>query len=110
MKNFLIVFLVSLASMSVFAGDTQPSPVAVSELQALRNTYGLPIIKGVVTNVSINPVKEVFVKFNLYDEQGNLIGNTIDHASNLEPGARWVINAQSPKEFHSFKITEVKTY
>jgi hypothetical protein len=106
-----IALLLALCeSINVIAADALPSPVVVNEVQAMRDANGLPVIKGVVTNVSSSAVKEVFVKFNLYDQQGNLIGNTIDHASNLEPGAHWVINVQSPKEFHSFKITEVKAY
>ena len=110
MKKLLFAILVSVASINAFSGDTQSSPVAVSDLQAMRNEYGHPVIKGVVKNLTGNQVKQVFVKFNLYDEQGNLIGNTIDHVSNLEPGARWVINAQSPKEFYSFKMTSVDAY
>ncbi len=109
MKKLLLVLL-AITSINALAGDPQPSPVAVSDLQAARNEYGRLVIKGIVTNLSSHPVKDVFVKFNLYDEQGNLIGNTIDHASNLEAGARWVINAQSPKEFSSFKMTGVDTY
>src|SRR4051812_12697552 len=107
MKKLLFVLLTSIVSINAPANDGLPSSVAVSDLQAIRNEYGYPVIKGVVTNLTNNPVKHVVIKFNLYDQQGNLIGNTLDIASNLEPRGRWVINAQSPKEFHTFKMTGV---
>ncbi len=109
MKKFLVV-LFTIISANTFAAGPQSSRIAVSDLQAARNEYGLPIIKGIATNTSNTVAKEIFVKFNLYDQQGNLVGNTIAHASNLEANGQWIINALSPKEFASFAMTGVDAY
>ena len=111
MKKIIFALLTAIASFSTFAVETQKTPqVVVTDLQTSRNENGFPVIRGIATNVSASLVKDVFVKFNLYDERGNLIGNTLDNASNLEPGGRWVINVVKPLQFHSFKVTEVNTY
>ncbi|MDT3518165.1 FxLYD domain-containing protein [Escherichia coli] len=59
---------------------------------------------------SVDAYKNAYVKFNLLKD-GVVIGQTIDTASNLEPGQKWKIQAfintfnGSPD---SFKVTEVK--
>jgi len=110
MKKLCFVLLTFIASLNAIANDTKPSPVDVTELQALRNESGLPFIQGVVTNHSPDLLKNVIVKFNLYDQQGNLVGNALDIVSDLGPGDRWVFHTHNTKEFYSFKMTSVDTY
>jgi hypothetical protein len=50
----------------------------------------------------------VSVKINLYDKDDNLIGNTLDVASNLSPGEKWKFKASvTEKGFQKYKVTEI---
>lgn len=51
MKKLILLWL-TIFSATAFASGNQPSRVAVSELQAVRNEAGFPVITGIATNTS----------------------------------------------------------
>ena len=81
-----------------------------TNLHVENTPSGTKAIVGYAENKSNSVVKNAYVKFNLLKD-GVVIGQTIDTASNLEPGQKWKIQAfintfnGSPD---SFKVTEVK--
>ena len=58
------------------------------------DNYGDEYIEGRVINQSDNTYSSVFIRFNLYDEENNLVGNAIDSIDNLGPHETWKFKAQ----------------
>ena len=108
LKNIILSTVLSIASCHALAvGNSQ---IALSNLHVENTPSGTKAIVGYAENKSNSVVKNAYVKFNLLKD-GVVIGQTIDTASNLEPGQKWKIQAfintfnGSPD---SFKVTEVK--
>ncbi|MFO7444207.1 FxLYD domain-containing protein [Escherichia coli] len=108
LKNIILSTVLSIASCHALAvGNSQ---IALSNLHVENTPSGTKAIVGYAENKSNSVVKNAYIKFNLLKD-GVVIGQTIDTASNLEPGQKWKIQAfintfnGSPD---SFKVTEVK--
>lgn len=73
----------------------------------IENSY----IVGEVTNVSNKILKTVFIKFNLYDENGKQVGDTIDSCNNLEPNKIWIFKAPIIETgVYNYKLLELLHY
>ncbi|OMQ20914.1 hypothetical protein BMI79_17290 [Serratia oryzae] len=84
--------------------------VTLSDLRIENTSNGLQAIVGEGRNTTNNVLKNVFVRFNLY--QGNTaIGETIDIASNIAPGESWrlqaIINSFKGRP-DGYKITDIQ--
>ena len=107
LKNIILSTVLSIASCHALAVDN--SQIALSNLHMENTPNGMSAIVGCAENTSNSVVKNAYVKFNLLKD-GVVIGQTIDAASNLEPGQKWkiqaFINTFNDKP-DSFKVTEV---
>lgn len=64
-------------------------------------------ISGIIENRRGRRLNYVFIKFNLFDADGNQIGTAIDTISDLAAGGRWKFQAVSLQDFTTFKPTEL---
>lgn len=101
-----------LALMVLSASTFASEKVTLSDLRIENTPNGLQAIVGEGRNNTDKVLKNVFVKFNLY--QGNtVIGETIDSASNIAPGEHWKLQAfiNSFKGLpDSYKVTEIQVH
>lgn len=66
----------------------------VVEVYSLRNgAYDTKTVTGTIRNRSNKQLSYVGVEFNLYDNAGNQIGNTLTNITHLEPGGTWNFEA-----------------
>jgi hypothetical protein len=86
------------------------SDLDISNVRIDRSGYGFSVITGIATNQSGRTLSNAFVKFNLYDDEGTVVGNTLDHASDLAPGDRWAFKAKTGTKFATFKLTGVQVF
>lgn len=106
----LVTLMFAVCANAASFGQSADKRVEVIDLKLDQNqSYGL-IIKGIAVNRSAKIVKSVFVKFNLYDENNSLVGNTVTMAQNLGPGETWSFSVPTPVKFATAKISEVETY
>jgi hypothetical protein len=83
----------------------------ISNVRIVRNGYA--VITGTATNRSGCTLSHAFVRFNLYDNQGTVVGNALDHASDLAPSDRWAFTAQTAltgTKFATVKLTGVQVF
>lgn len=108
MKKAITITVLLTAALNAYAGV---NALQISDLQVGRDAgTGVEIVTGVATNTSDAPVKSAFVHFNLYDAQGDLVGNTIANGSDIGPGERWTFKAYTPQQFDHAKLISVDTY
>lgn len=107
----LIATTLLLLLVAAFNAHAGSNALRISDLQVGQDTVtGFPVVTGVATNTSNAAVKSAFVRFNLYDAQNNLIGNTIANGNDIAPGDRWIFKAQSPQPFDHAKLISIDTY
>ena len=109
----LIAALLCIASIGVVhaKGESEQEPLAVSEMQSVKDENGTPVIVGVATNQSGETLKNAFVKFSLYDAQNKQVGDTIARTVNLQPGQAWQFKAPvTTQGVTRFQLSEVNTY
>lgn len=111
MRKYICTVIASLAiSFSAFAVENR---IEVSQLSAgpnpvtNGNTY---VITGTATNMTDKAIKSAFITFNLYDEQGNLVGNAIATAQGLDPRGTWKFKADAVARFATYKISEINIF
>lgn len=98
-----------LFSLAGVCAETTDMPV--SNLQVIVNESGLPVITGMVANQTGKRVKNAFIHFNLYDEQGAVVGQAVTYASDLAPGDKWKFEAHTTvRSFHSYKVTSMEAF
>jgi len=111
MRKHLVAVLCAIGFTFAQAEDTTDGRLVVSGAQSILNVNGLPAIVGVAINQSETVLKNAFVQFNLFNAQGNQIGNTIAHVTNLAPGQTWQFSAPIiVPDAASFKISGIKTF
>lgn len=82
------------------------------QIRSLEVVPGAPAssFTGEARNVAGRVIKEAVIQFNLYDAQGNLVGNAETQARNLEPDAVWKFQATPKVPFVTVKAFDVKAY
>lgn len=112
LKNAIAALIFAFSCAGAVAQSTNgASPIVVSDTSVIVAANGFPAIIGVATNKGEKLVHNAFVKFNLYDAGGNIIGNTIAHGQNIGPNERWRFEAPfTSANAHSYKVTEVTSY
>jgi len=112
MKKLMATAFLALAMMSAHATDpVNPDSLVITGMRVVTEGGGVTAIVGIATNKSGGPLSNAFIKFNLLDAQGNLVGNTIAHASNLAPAQAWHFNAPiAIQGVVDFKVAKVNVY
>jgi len=97
---------------TLFAGiaHAQSNQLIVSNLQVVPEANGISAITGRATNRSGQQMATAFVRFNLLDNSGALVGNTVAMASILAPGHAWKFSAETPVKFTTVKLSGVDVY
>ncbi|WP_234497934.1 FxLYD domain-containing protein [Vibrio maritimus] len=104
--SILLLFF-AISSQSVFANSNlyQISNVSPVVDNMTRITY----IEGDFENTSPKTLQNIFVKINLY-KNDKLVGNTLDHASNLPANTIWRFKAAAPMGVDRYQIIDVTLY
>ncbi|WP_139134080.1 MULTISPECIES: FxLYD domain-containing protein [Pseudomonadaceae] len=103
MKKTLFSLLVVFSTLTL-ANER----VDVSEI-SIKNDGAFPVVTGLATNVSDSPINTLFLKFKLY-RNGEVVGNTIDQASDIGPGEKFRFSAPVTVEFDEARLSSVDTY
>jgi hypothetical protein len=90
------------------AGSIDRSRRAQSQVVSEGN--GISAITGTATNQTGRELTAAFVKFNLLDERGGLVGNAMATASDLEPGQVWKFDAETPVQFATVRLSGVEVF
>ena len=72
--------------------EQKKSALEVLEHSVKNDAYTRYIV-GTVKNNSSREYSYVQVEINLYDDEGNQVGSTMDNTNNLEPGGTWKFKA-----------------
>lgn len=83
---------VSSSTDSSTGSDNQKVDFTVSDEKLNKDTYSATIT-GTVTNTTDQDKDYVQISYNLYDKDGNLIGNAYDNANSLKAGSSWKFEA-----------------
>lgn len=98
---------------SAAATETQKSDFTVADEKLNIDTYSATIT-GTVTNTTDQDKSYVGVTYNLYDKDGNMIGNAYDGADTLKAGASWKFEAyadvSNPKDIASFERGDMTSW
>jgi hypothetical protein len=112
MKKWITSALLAIVMMDAHAANViKPNSLVITDMRTVEEGYAVPTIVGIATNQSGGAISNAFIKFNLLDAQGNLVGNTIAMASNLAPGQVWHFKAPMAEQgVVSVKVVEVNVY
>jgi hypothetical protein len=82
--------VILLAALATGAHAEQSRDLRVENVQAIPGPVpGVSYIAGSATNVGSKLIGDAFVKFNLYDKDNAVVGQSMDKVSNLQPGETW---------------------
>lgn len=73
--------------------NPQKNGLEVKDIRADYGEFNNRFIYGTVVNHNDRQFSYVQVEFNLYDNDWNQVGSTIDNINNLEPGGTWKFEA-----------------
>jgi len=106
-KSWIASAVLALAAMGAGAQSNESL-----EVKSLEVISGAPVssFTGEARNVAGRTIKDAVISFNLYDRDGNLVGNAQTHASNLEPDAVWKFQSTPKVQFSTVKAVDVKAY
>ncbi|HBY9742758.1 TPA: hypothetical protein MJA79_21170 [Klebsiella pneumoniae] len=110
-KVGLLVVLCTAFSGSALAENISKD-VELTELKFADTANGLKNITGTGTNKTDHEIKMVIIKFNLL-QNGQIIGQAVDMANNIEPEQSWKISAiynSIELKPDSFKVTEISVH
>ena len=108
MKQSLVAMLFASTILTVQA-QTQPSPLNLSGLRVTQE-QSISTIAGTATNNAAYPLTQAFITFNLYDQSGAIVGNTMTYVQNLAPGGQWRFAAQTPLAFVRVQVSEIQVF
>lgn len=70
--------------------------------------FAIEYIVGTLKNESGKKTKYIQIVFNLYDEDGNVIGSAMDNINNIDPDGTWRFKAMIlDDDFASFELSEI---
>lgn len=89
--------------------ESENNKFSLSEDRGYADEYGFSYyIEGTVTNNTSRTYSYVQVTFNVYDENGSVIGSCWDNINNLEGNGTWKIKAicsGEANDIKSYKLT-----
>ncbi|WP_282362130.1 FxLYD domain-containing protein [Pseudomonas sp. PS01300] len=95
---------------ALFATATLASEkVTVSDLQ-VTNNGAYPAVEGLALNNTQTTLRNVFVKFKLYNASGQVVGNTIAHGQDIGPGETWKFSAPATQAFTEAQLSQVQAF
>lgn len=109
----LIGFIASLweTSNSKTGGGTSGSSssgdpaVSLSQVKGAGKQYGGIEITGIIENKTSRTLDRMFVRYSIYDKQGNKVSEASDFIAQLEPSGTWKFSAtSSAKEAETFSL------
>ena len=106
--NRLPAIVFAFAS-AVVQAHAQPAPLSLSDLHVTQS-QGIATIAGIATNMTGRPLSNAFLTFNLYDQSGTVIGNTMAYVQNLAAGDRWQFAAQTPVAFARAQVSQIQVF
>lgn len=114
----LVVMILFLTGCSVddiyqplkeYVQEQENNKFTLSNDKGYSDEYGFAYyIEGTVENNTNNNYSYVQVMFNVYDENGSVIGSCLDNINNLEGNGTWKIKAicsGEAKDIKSYKLT-----
>lgn len=107
MKKWMTAAALALSAMAAMAQSNESL-----QIRSLEVLSGSPTssFAGEARNVAGRVIKEAVIQFNLYDAQGNLVGNAETHARNIEPDGVWKFQSSPNVPFTTVKAFDVKAY
>lgn len=99
--------ILALAALLLSASANADWRVEVSDLHTGKAPAGYPAVMGLARNTTNGTLSNVFVKFKLYDEEGNIVGNTMAAGQDIGPGETWKFVAPTTVPFSEAKLGEV---
>lgn len=108
MKRLIAALCFTVLTIGSATADSQS--ISVTGLSFSRNEHGIAIITGEAFNQTDKVLKAVFIKFNLYNPQGALVGNTIALAQELKPRGTWIFQARAVEQFTRVEISDIQAY
>lgn len=81
----------------------------VRDIQVVSTPIGHSV-RGIAHNTTDSTIKNVFVKFKLYDRQGNVVGNTTAAGQDIGPGENFKFSADVLVDFAEARLSGVDTY
>ena len=108
MKFYALALCASLIAIPAMAQSKQFFPIenmSVVPSESPTASY----IEGKLKNESGKNIDSISLTFNLYDEQGNVVGNAIASAATLAPGDTWAFKALAAAKFSTFKQSGITT-
>jgi len=103
------LFIIAVTFFFISNSFAESDAIKILNMQATQ-TASIFNVNGTAQNISGKLLKTVFIEFNLYDEQGSLVGNSIATVSNLGAGVNWKFNASSPIPFSKVTVSAIRTY
>ena len=105
-----LVCLMVMVGGVVANANAQSGDLDVRNLKVVPEGNGISAVTGTATNRSDHTLANAFVELKLYDSQGTVVGNLVDHVSNLSPGERWDFKAETATRFSTVRLTDVKLF
>ncbi|MEN5240318.1 MULTISPECIES: FxLYD domain-containing protein [Pseudomonas] len=99
--------ILALAALFLSTAASADWRVEVSDLHTGKAPAGYPAVMGLARNTTNGTLSNVFVKFKLYDEDGNIVGNTMAAGQDIGPGETWKFAAPTTVPFNEAKLGEV---
>ena len=90
--------------------DLAKTELKVEDVNGTTDSSGFGYITGKVRNTSSRPYSMVYIEFNLYDDQGNLVGNGNDMVSNLEAHGTWSFKVTTTQGVSKYKLKDITGY
>ncbi|MBS3183738.1 hypothetical protein JIQ88_01415 [Pseudomonas sp. PCH44] len=100
--------ILALAALFLSTAANADWRVEVSDVHTGKAPAGYPAVMGLARNTTNGTLPHVFVKFKLYDETGNVVGNTMAAAEDIGPGETWKFAAPTTVPFNEAKLGEVE--
>ena len=96
------------------SSNKKESELEISETKGYADEYGFAYyIEGKAKNKTDKKFSYVQVKFNVYDEDGNVLGSCLDNQNNVMGNETWKFKAicsGEAKDVKSFKYTGYDAY
>lgn len=101
------------AGSSTSSADAAKADFTISDETLNKDSYSATIT-GTITNTTSQDKSYVGVTYNLYDKDGNLIGNASDGVNGLKAGASWKFEAYAgvsdPKQVATFDRVDITSW
>lgn len=103
----------SSTNSSTDSADAAKADFTISDETLNKDSYSATIT-GTITNTTSQDKSYVGVTYNLYDKDGNLIGNASDGVNGLKAGASWKFEAYAgvsdPKQVATFDRGDITSW